>query len=250
MLKLVVNVLGLTFVITSVAAAQQGVDTLLVQQGRQLYQENCALCHRDLGAGDPPTFPALRGSDQLRDPMGVVRTIRQGRDRMPPFPGLTAEELSALVNYVRNVWADGSSNVTTEEVAAVLGGLEETPPMGSVWDGVFTEAQANRGQAAYEGACGMCHGHRLNGAPDDPDMRSTPPLARARFLRVWQGRSLATLFEFTRATMPEDNPDSMTEQEYVDVIAYMLILGGMPAGDAELQPDAQSLARVVIRAGR
>jgi uncharacterized protein (DUF849 family) len=63
------------------------------------------------------------------------------------------------------------------------------------------------------------------GAPDDPDMRSTPPLARARFLRVWQGRSLATLFEFTRATMPEDNPDSMTEQEYVDVIAYMLILG-------------------------
>jgi mono/diheme cytochrome c family protein len=122
--------------------------------------------------------------------------------------------------------------------------------MGSVWDGVFTEAQANRGQAAYEGACGTCHGHRLNGAPDDPDMRSTPPLARARFLRVWQGRSLATLFEFTRATMPEDNPDSMTEQEYVDVIAYMLILGGMPAGDAELQPDAQSLARVVIRAGR
>ena len=127
---------------------------------------------------------------------------------------------------------------------------QEIDQMTSVGEGVFTEAQANRGQAAYEGACGTCHGHRLNGAPDDPDMRSTPPLARARFLRVWQGRSLATLFEFTRATMPEDNPDSMTEQEYVDVIAYMLILGGMPAGDAELQPDAQSLARVVIRAGR
>jgi mono/diheme cytochrome c family protein len=250
MLRLVVGVLGLACLIAPAAVAQQQPDTVLLERGQRLYQENCALCHRDLGAGDPPTFPALRGSDQLRDPVRVVRTIRQGRDRMPPFPGLTAEELSALVNYVRNVWADGSSNVTTEEVAAVLGGLEETLPMGSVWDGVFTEAQANRGQAAYEGACGTCHGHRLNGAPDDPDMRSTPPLARARFLRVWQGRSLATLFEFTRATMPEDNPDSMTEQEYVDVIAYMLLLGGMPAGDAELQPDAQSLARVVIRAGR
>jgi hypothetical protein len=47
--------------------------------------------------------------------------------------------------------------------------------------------------------------------------------------------------------MPEDNPDSMTEQDYVDVIAYMLSVGGMPAGDDELQPDAQSLARAVIR---
>ncbi len=119
--------------------------------------------------------------------------------------------------------------------------------MVSVWDGVFTEAQANRGQAVYPGACGTCHGRRLNGAPDDADMRSTPPLARARFLRVWEGRSLATLFEYTRATMPESNPDSMTEQEYVDVIAYMLTVGGMPAGDDELRSDPQSLARVVIR---
>jgi hypothetical protein len=50
--------------------------------------------------------------------------------------------------------------------------------------------------------------------------------------------------------MPEDNPDSMTEQEYVDVIAYMLMVGGMPAGAAELQPDAESLARVVIQPER
>jgi hypothetical protein len=54
------------------------------------------------------------------------------------------------------------------------------------------------------------------------------------------------LFEYSRATMPEDNPSSMTEQEYVDVIAYMLSVGGMPAGDDELQLDLRSLARVVI----
>ncbi len=119
--------------------------------------------------------------------------------------------------------------------------------MASVWDGVFTEVQASRGQAVYPGSCGTCHGRRLNGAPDDPDMRSTPPLARARFLRVWEGRSLATLFEYTRATMPENNPNSLTDQEYVDVIAYMLTVGRIPAGDDELRPDPQSLARVVIR---
>ncbi len=100
---------------------------------------------------------------------------------------------------------------------------------------------------AYSGACGSCHGRRLNGAPDDPDMRSTPPLARARFMRIWEGRSLATLFEYTRASMTEDNPDSLGDQEYVDIIAYMLTVGGMPNGDTELSPDSQSLAQVLIQ---
>jgi hypothetical protein len=78
-------------------------------------------------------------------------------------------------------------------------------------------------------------------------MRSTPPLARAKFLRDWEGRSLATLFEYTRATMPEGNPGSLTEEEYVDIISYMLSVSRMPAGDDNLRPDPQSLARVVIQ---
>jgi mono/diheme cytochrome c family protein len=240
-LKLVAGVLCLAFVIAPAAGAQQGSE-----QGQQLYQQNCALCHRDSGAGDPPTFPALRGSDRLGDPAQIVRSIHMGGRRMPPFPGLTAEEIASVSNYVRNAWTNDFGRVSAEEVATVLGGPAVSGPMASVWDGVFTGAQATRGQAAYEGACGICHGRRLNGAPDDPDMRSTPPLARARFLRVWDGRSLATLFEYTRATMPEDNPTSLTEQEYVDVVAYMLTVGGMPVGDDELRPDPESLALVVI----
>ncbi len=247
MLKLVVSVLGLVFVIAPAADAQQRIDPVLVEQGQQLYQQNCALCHQDSGVGDPPTFPALSDNDRLGDAVRIVRSIHQGGRHMPPFPDLTAEEISSLANYIRNAWANDFGSVSTEDVAAVLEGAEETGRMASVWDGVFTEAQATRGQAVYPGACGLCHGRRLNGAPDDPDMRSTPPLARARFLRVWEGRSLATLFEYTRATMPEDNPNSLTEQEYVDVIAYMLTVGGMQAGDDELQPDPQSLARVVIQ---
>jgi hypothetical protein len=47
--------------------------------------------------------------------------------------------------------------------------------------------------------------------------------------------------------MPEDNPNSLTDQEYVDVIAYMLTVGGMPEGEAELHPNLQSLARVLIQ---
>jgi len=239
-------VLSLTLVRASVGVAQQ-VDTDLFEQGQQLYQDNCVLCHKDSGEGDPPMFSALSGNDQLADPVRIVRNIHQGMGTMPPFPDLTAEQIAALATYVRNAWANDFGNVPIEEAAAVLEGLEEIGQTVSIRDGVFTEAQARRGQAVYPGPCGTCHGRRLNGAPDDPDMLSTPPLARARFLRVWEGRSLATLFEYTRATMPEENPASLTDEEYIDVIAYMLSVGGMPAGDDELQPDPQRLARVVIQ---
>lgn len=117
----------------------------------------------------------------------------------------------------------------------------------SVRDGVYTEAQAMRGQEAYSTPCGWCHGRRLNGAPDDPDAQPTPPLARAKFLRNWDGKSLAALFVYTRETMPSNNPGSLTGQQYADIIAYMLATSGMPAGERELPTDLQALASIVIR---
>ena len=246
MWKIVVGVFGSTLLIASGAVAQPVVDSVVIDQGQQLYQDHCALCHQDAGTGDPPTFPALSGNDQLENLGRIVSIIRQGTGTMPPFPELTAAETSAVATYIRTAWANGFGGVTNADATAVLEGLEADGDLVFVWDGVFTEVQADRGRTAYSGACGLCHGRRLNGAPDDPDMRSTPPLARARFLRIWDGRSLATLFEYTLATMPEDNPGSLTDDEYVDIIAYMLSVGGMPAGADELRPDPRRLARVVI----
>ena len=247
MSKLVSGALSLAFLVLPMSAVAQQVEVSLIEQGEELYRKQCAVCHQDSGVGSPPTFPALSGNDQLEDSGRVIRSIHLGRGRMPPFPNLTAEEVLSIASYIRNTWANDFGGVTTEEVTAAREGLDSSGPVGSVWDGVITEAQATRGQVAYSGACGSCHGRRLNGAPDDPDMRSTPPLARARFMRIWEGRSLATLFEYTRASMPEDNPDSLGDQEYVDIIAYMLTVGGMPNGDTELSPDSQSLAQILIQ---
>ena len=229
------------------AGAAQVDDAARFEQGEQLYEARCARCHGAAGEGSPPTFPALSGNDRLADAARIVEVLRDGSGNMPPFPTLTAAETSSLASYVRNAWTNDFGGVTADDVAGLTDPSGEAGPPASVWDGVFTAAQAARGRLAYSGGCGFCHGRRLNGAPDDPDMRSTPPLARARFLREWDGRSLASLYEYTRLTMPEDNPASFTDEEYADVIAYMLSVSGMPAGDEELLPDSRSLARIVIR---
>jgi mono/diheme cytochrome c family protein len=116
--------------------------------------------------------------------------------------------------------------------------------------GVYTEAQAGRGAYSYPVACGKCHGYLLDGAPDDPDMFSTPPIGGPKFLRNWNGRSLGALFEYTRTTMPFNNPGFLGDQEFADVLAYMLQQSGAPAGEVELEPDLERLGRIVIEAGQ
>lgn len=116
----------------------------------------------------------------------------------------------------------------------------------SVWDGVYTQAQAERGRAAYDGPCSRCHGYKLDGAADDPDMLPAPPVAGAKFLRDWDGRSLAALLAYTRTTMPANNPGFLTDQELVDIVAYQLEVSGAPYGARELGSDRAALAGVLI----
>jgi mono/diheme cytochrome c family protein len=116
----------------------------------------------------------------------------------------------------------------------------------SVRDGVFTAEQARRGQVAYTGPCDRCHGYKLDGASDDPDMLPAPPVAGPKFLRKWNGRTLAELFEYVRITMPANNPGYLSDADVADIVVYMLSVSGMPAGPGALQPDVAALASIVI----
>ena len=126
---------------------------------------------------------------------------------------------------------------------------DEAAPATSINSGVYTEAQAGRGALVYPVACGKCHGRLLDGAPDDDDMFSTPPIGGRKFLRNWNGRTLAALFEYTRTTMPANNPGFLDDQEFADIVAFMLERSGAPAGGAELGTDLASLAKIVIEGG-
>jgi mono/diheme cytochrome c family protein len=241
---------GLALLLAGPALAQQSDGAAPSEAGARLYEVRCALCHGENGRGVSSAFPSLSGNDRLDDLTSIVTVLRQGRNGMPPFSDLSAEQIALLATHVRSAWGNDFGAVAADEVAALPDVPASAATLASIWDGVFSGAQAQRGGALYEGPCGWCHGRRLNGAPDDPDMRSTPALARAPFLRRWEGRSLATLYEYIRATMPENSPGSLSEQEYVDLIAYMLEVSGAEAGEDELQPDAPSLAQVRIEQPR
>jgi S-disulfanyl-L-cysteine oxidoreductase SoxD len=100
----------------------------------------------------------------------------------------------------------------------------------SLQDGVFTEAQAARGQTVYALGCAGCHGTALQGA-------SAPPLTGEGFVSKWQADPLAVLVSKVRNTMPADAPGSLTDAQTADLVAYMLKTSGFPAGRTDLAGD-------------
>ncbi|MCW5717691.1 MAG: cytochrome c [Bauldia sp.] len=252
MKKIVPVVVGCTTLLALWPALAQddgvvALDPALFEQGQVIYDANCVACHQPGGVGLEPSFPALNANDILTDLNFVIGNIAQGRGAMPAFPDLTATDIAAVLSFIRNAWDNDFGGVTPEMVEEVLAGLEERAELTSVWEvGMFTTAQAERGENLYEGWCAECHGARLNGAPEDPDRRSSPALAGGSFLNKWQGTSVATLFEYMRATMPESNPGFLPDQDYADILAYMFFENDMPAGDNELPPDTEALAAYVI----
>jgi quinoprotein glucose dehydrogenase len=70
------------------------------QSGKALYQQQCALCHRDDRAGTPPQIPTLVGLAARKTFPQVVEVVRTGAGRMPGFPTLQQTAINAIVQYV------------------------------------------------------------------------------------------------------------------------------------------------------
>jgi mono/diheme cytochrome c family protein len=110
--------------------------------------------------------------------------------------------------------------------------------MSSVWDGVYTASQVDRGKAAYARHCSRCHG-------DDP-ANSRNPLSGDRFAEHWESRTLADLFHRIRDTMPPGQAFTVGEGDKLDALAYLLQQNGFPEGRAELPSDGDALATIQI----
>ncbi|HEX4773089.1 MAG TPA: PQQ-binding-like beta-propeller repeat protein [Bryobacteraceae bacterium] len=72
------------------------------ESGKDLYNANCAACHKADLSGGPPEFPSLRGLKDKYSQQDVMSLIRAGSGRMPSFAHLGSPAISALAEYVMN----------------------------------------------------------------------------------------------------------------------------------------------------
>ena len=114
----------------------------------------------------------------------------------------------------------------------------------TVWDGVYNDAQARRGEAVFLEACSNCHGRSLEVA----DM--TPALTGDTFMANWDGLTVGDLFDRIRISMPADRPGSLSRQEDADVVAYILRFNEFPSGKEELPREVQILKQILFKASR
>jgi mono/diheme cytochrome c family protein len=107
-------------------------------------------------------------------------------------------------------------------------------------DGIYTEAQAKRGEKIYTDSCASCHGPDLSGGGQ------TPGLAGKEFNMDWNDLALSSLSDRTRATMPADAPGTLNREQAADVIAFILQRGSFPAGQTELPADVAALKTITF----
>ena len=112
----------------------------------------------------------------------------------------------------------------------------------SVWDGVFTEEQAKRGEEMYRKECASCHGDSLVGGG------GAAPLTGGTFLSNWNGLTVGDLFDRIRKTMPQGSPGKLTRQQDADILAYLLSFNKFPAGKTELQKQPEFLKEIRFEA--
>ena len=108
--------------------------------------------------------------------------------------------------------------------------------------GAYTVEQASRGKVHYQAFCAPCHVADLSGtlAADT----GAPPLHGAPFMASLQRKGVAGVFSYVKATMPADDPGSLEDSRYLDILAYLIQANGFPAGVREL--TAADLPRVRV----
>lgn len=110
--------------------------------------------------------------------------------------------------------------------------VAEEPASRTTRDRIYTTEQADRGKEVYKRVCSQCH------ALD---------FYKGEAIKPWEDGTLEGLYDAISTLMPKDNPASLKRREYVDVLAYILSLNGMPAGETEMPTKAADLKAIRIK---
>ncbi len=222
--------------------AREGVYTVdQAQRGKSGYEGVCARCHGVPLTGSQGNGPALKGSVFLshwdHDTLGSL--FVKIRDTMPQGgPGTLTDEVKLqILAYIlqQNGFPEGKSDLPGDVNALEEIGIQQR----GVWDGVFTNAQADAGKQAAA-RCQGCHGPDLNGTD------RAPALKGEAFIADWQDGSVNRLFLKIRDGMPPGNTDSLSPEVKLNIVAHLLRENGFPAGASELTLNADALDALQI----
>jgi hypothetical protein len=117
---------------------------------------------------------------------------------------------------------------------------QESDAILTIWEGLYTAEQAERGRATFDRSCSRCHNSNLRGSDRGPT------LVGDEFLASWLDGSLEALFSVIRDSMPDGNASTVNDARKADVLAYILRRNGFPTGTAELPAAAGKLEMVQI----
>jgi S-disulfanyl-L-cysteine oxidoreductase SoxD len=130
--------------------------------------------------------------------------------------------------------------LTSIVVALSLSAMSYAQDSDLIWDGVYSIDQASRGETVYSETCVSCHGQDLGGNSNSPG------LVGMGFMFLWEGRTLGEFFEKIRSDMPTDRPGQLTQQNYLDVLAYILLKNAFPSRTEELSANLNILNEITI----
>lgn len=125
-------------------------------------------------------------------------------------------------------------------LAAAFAGSAEAQMAKTAADGVYTDAQASRGNDLYQNNCASCHGGSLQGEEENP------PLSGNHFFNRFGGMPVSALYGFINTQMPLGQAGALGAQGNADVTAYILSVNKFPAGQTELPADLPTLRTITI----
>jgi mono/diheme cytochrome c family protein len=131
--------------------------------------------------------------------------------------------------------------VAALSVAGVAAGTSALYAQGmthSIWEGVYTNAQADKGKQLFSDNCAKCHGGTLDGNDEIPALKGS------HFMADWESQSVADLINRVHSTMPMDDPGKLSTPSATLVVSYLLQQNGMPAGSAELTDGTAAATRI------
>src|SRR5262252_9941882 len=128
---------------------------------------------------------------------------------------------------------------------ASINAQQAAPKGRTVWDGAYTDAQAERARPTFESRCANCHTLTPEGG-----VGNGGGLSGDKFWKTFTQTSVLDLVNFVKKNMPNGAAaGSLPPATYNDLVALILKSNGFPAGQVEVAPETVADIQIIPKDG-